>query len=224
VKLLPRMLADEDELDRRPREADVEADEAHHADAEGPTGPSFRWVLAVAIGALLPRLGYLFVFSDPENAGHGFTDAYHHWQIAYLTKEIGISHGPRLWDMRGVEYFWGLMHPLLMNVLFFATGSIDIVLARLLSLAFGSLVVVLIFLLCHRYWGMSVAVAASAFAALSPASIFNDDAGMVEPIAIALLLLGIWLTPKRGFWAGVAWGCAATASGSTTCRESRVLR
>lgn len=211
MKLLPRMLADEDELDRRPDEADIEAEEARRAHSESPVGPRLRWVLLVAIGALIPRLAYLFAFSDPENAGHGFTDAYHHWQIAYLTKEIGLSHGPRLWDMRGVEYFWGALHPFLMNLLFFATGSIDIVLARLLSLAFGSLVVVLIFLLCHRYWGVSVAVAASAFAALSPASVFNDDAGMVEPVAIALLLFGIWLTPKRGFWAGVAWGAAALA-------------
>ena len=205
------MLADEDELDRQPPEADFAAAEARQTKAESPPGPRHRWVFLVAIGALIPRLTYLFVFSDPENAGQGWTDAYHHWQIAYLTKEIGLSHGPRLWDMRGVEYFWGLMHPVLMNLLFFATGSIDIVLARLLSLAFGSAVVVLIFLLCHRYWGMRVAVAASAFAALSPASVFNDDAGMVEPIAIALLLVGIWWTPKRGFWAGVAWGCAAMA-------------
>jgi hypothetical protein len=175
MKLLPRLFADEDELDRQPPEADPEA-EALRAAAEEQTGPRHRWVLLVAIGALIPRLTYLFVFSDPENAGHGFTDAYHHWQIAYLTKEIGLSHGPRLWDIRGVEYFWGLLHPVLMDLLFFATGSVDIVLARLLSLAFGSLAVVLIFLLCHRYWGMPVAVAASAFAALSPASVFNDDA------------------------------------------------
>ena len=181
------------------------------AESERSVGPQRRWVILVAVGALIPRLAYLFVFSDPENAGNGFTDAYHHWQIAYLTKEIGLSHGPRLWDMRGVEYFWGPLHPILMNLLFFVTGSVDIVLARLLSLAFGTLVVVLIFLLCHRYWGMRVAVAASAFAILSPASVFNDDAGMVEPIAIALLLLGIWLTPRRGFWAGVAWGCSALA-------------
>jgi hypothetical protein len=158
----------------------------------------------------VPRLAYLFL-TNPENAGNGFTDAYHHWQIAYLTKEIGLSHGPRLWDMRGVEYFWGPVHPLLMDLLFFATGSSDILLARLLSLLAGTASVVLIFLLCHRYWGMHVAAAATAFAAISPVSVFNDDAGMVEPIAIALLLLGIWLTPKRGFWAGVVWGLAAAA-------------
>jgi hypothetical protein len=205
LKLLPRMLADEDELDRPARTEHA----AEPADAPVP-GPRRTWVVLVAAAALVPRLAYLFL-TDPENAGNGFTDAYHHWQIAYLTKEIGLSHGPRLWDMRGVEYFWGPVHPLLMDLLFFATGSPDILLARLLSLTAGTVSVVLIFHLCHRYWGMQVAVAAAAFAAFSPASVFNDDAGMVEPIAIALLLFGTWLTPKRGFWAGAAWGLAAAA-------------
>lgn len=208
MRLLPRILVDEEEEDRRIDRGDAFAKRAIEPEARSM---GLRWVILVAAVAAAPRLVYLFLFSDPENAGQGFTDAYHHWQIAYLTKEIGLSHGPRLWDMRGYEYVWGPLHPLLMNLLFFVTGSTDIVVARLLSLAFGSLAVVLIFLLCHRYWGMSVAIAASAFAALSPASVFNDDAGMVEPIAIALLLLGIWLTPKRGFWAGVAWGLAACA-------------
>ena len=169
------------------------------------------WLAGIAAVAALPRLVYLFFFSDPQNAGDPFTDAYHHWQIAYLTKEIGLSHGPRLWDMRGWEYFWGLLHPLLVNVLFFATGSTDILVMRLLSLAFGSLAVVLIFALCFRYWGLPVAILAGGFAALSPAAIFNDVAGMAEPIAVALMLLGIWLTPRRGFWAGLAWALAAMA-------------
>jgi hypothetical protein len=209
LRLLPRILADEDELDREPS---VTSDEATTQELGSEPAPHLsRWVAFVTALALVPRLGYLFIASDPENAGQGFTDAYHHWQIAYLTKEIGLTHGPRLWDLKGLEYFWGLVHPVLLNLLFFATGSVDIVLARLLSLAAGTLAVVLIFLLCHHYWGLHVALAASAFAALSPASVFNDDAGMVEPIAISLLLLGIWLTPKRGFWAGVAWGCAAMA-------------
>ena len=207
MKLLPRILADEEEEDRRIDRAQpiVEAEAEPQMARVG-----LRWVLLVAAAAVVPRLAYLFLFSNPQNAGDPFTDAYHHWQIAYLTKEVGLSHG-RLWDMRGWEYFWGPLHPALMSVLFFVTGSVDIVLARLLSLAFGSLAVVLIFLLCHRYWGMRVAIAAGAFAALSPVAVFNDDAGMAEPIAIALVLLGIWLTPRRGFLAGVAWGLAAMA-------------
>jgi hypothetical protein len=207
LKLLPRLLADEDDEERRIDRAESVAER----EAETPRTPvRFRWVLVVSAVAILPRLVYLFIAADPENAGDPFTDAYHHWQIAFLTNQVGLSHG-RLWDMRGWEYFWGPLHPLLMNALFFATGSFDIVLARLLSLAFGSLAVVMIFLLCHRYWGMRVAIAAAAFAALSPVAIFNDVSGLAEPIAIALVLLGIWLTPRRGFFAGIAWGLAAMA-------------
>src|SRR5439155_25074655 len=46
---------------------------------------------------------------------------------------------------------------------------------------------------------------------LSPVAIFNDTAGMAEPIAIALVLLGTWLLPRRGFWAGLVWAVAAMA-------------
>jgi hypothetical protein len=207
MKLMPKLLVDEEEDERR---IDETAAMPEPAPEPEPLSVPRRWILAVAAAAALPRLVYLFKFTDPQNAGDPFTDAYHHWQIAYLTKDIGLSHG-RLWDMRGWEYFWGLLHPALMNVLFFATGSIDIVLARLLSLAFGSLAVVLIFLICHRYWGTHVAIAAAAFAAVSPVAIFNDVAGMAEPIATALVLLGIWWAPKRGILAGVAWGLAAMA-------------
>jgi hypothetical protein len=206
LRLLPRILPTEEEEEQRI--------ERQYPEARGDGNPKrlqWGWPAGVAAAAVIPRLIYLFGFTNPQNAGDGFTDAYHHWQIAYLTKEIGLSHGPRLWDLRGWEYYWGLLHPALMTLLFFATGSPDIVLARLLSLVFGSLTVVLIFLLCHRYWGIKVAAASAAFAALAPASVFNDVAGMVEPIAVALVLFGIWLTPRRGFWAGLLWALAAMA-------------
>lgn len=205
MRLLPR-LAEEDELDHPA--VRVAAPPAEEAEARPVP---WRWLGAVAGLSLAVRLLYLFFVADPENAGHGFTDAYHHWQIAYLTREIGLSHGPRLWDLRGWEYFWGLLHPALMNLAFLVTGSFDIVVARLLSMVFGVATVVLIFLLCDRHWGREVAVASAAFAALLPAAVFNDDAGMAEPIAVALILFGIWLQPARGFWAGVAWGLAAMA-------------
>jgi len=204
--LLPR-LAEEDELD---------AEDAAHPTAKATPDVDhgavpWRRLVTLAGVALAARVGYLFLFTDPQNAGDGFTDAYHHWQIAYLTKTIGLSHGPRLWDMRGWEYFWGPVHPLLSDVLFFATGSTSIVVTRLLSALFGTAAVALIFALCHRYWGGRVATVATAFAALSPVSIFNDTAGMAEPIAIALILFGIWLAPRHGFWAGVVWAVAAMA-------------
>jgi hypothetical protein len=126
VKVLPRILPDEEEEDRRI------AEPGSAAVVDAVLLPlHWRWTVAVAAVAALPRLLYLFVFSDPENSGLGaYNDVWHHWQIAYLTKEIRLSApgGPRLWDLKGLDYFWGVLHPLLMVAVFDATGSIDIVL------------------------------------------------------------------------------------------------
>jgi len=210
VKLLPRFLADEDEEDRRI------AEEEQPAAAPVPEAASIAWywTLGLVVVATLPRLIYIFLVSNPENAGDGwYGDTYHHWQIAYLTKEVGLTTagGPRLWDLKGLEYFWGVLQPLMLVALFYLTGSIDIVLERLLSVAFGVLVVVLIFHLCRRHWGMRVAVPATLFAAFVPTSVFNDGQGILEPIGVGLTLLGIWLWPKRGLWTGVSWALAAMA-------------
>ncbi len=172
MKLLPRILAGEDE-EEGPPEPEPEAA------LESPGRQSalhWGWTLALAGGAALPRLLYMFVLTDPENPGiRRYGDVWHHWQIAYLTKEIGLSApgGPRLWDLKGLDYFWGVLHPLLMVGLFDLTGSIDIVLNRLVSAAFGVVVVVLLFHICRRFWGTHVAVGAALIAILLPTSVMN---------------------------------------------------
>ena len=206
MKLLPRLLAEEDEEDQAP-------DTFEEAPAAAPR-PQWAWVAAAAVVAAIPRLLYLFVFSDPENPGvRRYGDVWHHWQIAYLTKEIGLTapDGPRLWDLKGLDYFWGILHPLLMVAVFEVTGSIDIVLDRLVSLAFGVAVVVLVFLVCRRHWGTHVAVAAALVASLLPTSVMNDASGMLEPLGVALCLLGLIAWPRRGFWSGLAFGLASMA-------------
>ena len=211
MKILPRFLADEDEEERRIAQEDQQP-VAAPVPVAAPL--AWYWTAGVVVLAALPRLIYVFFVSNPENAGDGwYGDTYHHWQIAYLTKEIGLTApgGPRLWDLKGLEYFWGVLQPLMLVALFYLTGSIDIVLERLLSVAFGVLVVVLIFHLCRRHWGMRVAVPATLFAALVPTSVFNDGQGILEPIGVGLTLLGIWLWPKRGLWTGVSWALAAMA-------------
>ena len=200
---IARVLADEDQEDPQGE---------GYSRADVPLAFWSWWTLGLLFVALVPRVIYLFGISNPENAGDGlYTDVYQHWQIAYLTKEIGLSHGLRLWDLKGVEYFWGVLHPIVLVFLFFVTGSTDIVVARIQSLVFGSLSVVLIFHLCQRYWNLSVALAATAFAAFAPTSVFNDASGMLEPMGVSLSLLGIWLLPKRSFRAGIAWGLATAA-------------
>lgn len=176
---------------------------------------SWRWVAAVALVAGLPRVLYLFLLSNPQNPGlRVYDDVWHHWQIAYLTKEVGLAagDGPRLWDLKGLDYFWGILHPLLMVAVFAITGSTDIVLLRLVSTGFGVLDVVLVFAICRLLWNTQVAVAAAAFAAVLPTSVMNDASGMLELMGVALCLLGIWAwLSRRGFWSGIAFGLAAMA-------------
>ena len=212
MKLLPRILPTEEEEDRRLDEPEPAAQ---------PEAPSRQraspWLLTVAIAvvAAVPRLLYLFVFTDPENPGLGaYNDVWHHWQIAYLTKEIGLSApgGPRLWDLKGLDYFWGVLHPLLMVGVFDVTGSIDIVLNRLVSMVFGIAVVVLLFHIARRYWGTQVALGAALVASFLPTSVMNDTSGMLEPLGVALCLFGIWAWGRQhGFWSGLAFGLATMA-------------
>jgi hypothetical protein len=209
LKLLPRILPDE-------VEEELALDRPLDVDPEPQARPlHWAWTVALAAGAALPRLLYLFVFSDPENPGiRRYGDVWHHWQIAYLTKEIGLSApgGPRLWDLKGLDYFWGVLHPLLMVAIFDLTGSIDIVLNRLVSLAFGVAVVLLVFHLCRRHWGTRTAAGAALMAIFLPTSVMNDASGMLEPLGVALCLLGLWAWPRRGgFWAGLAFGLATMA-------------
>jgi hypothetical protein len=202
-----RILAREDELE----------DEEHPAEdpprAVAPAG--WRWIAAVAALAAIPRLVYLLAVSDPENPGLGvYDDVWHHWQIAYLTKEIGLfaPGGPRLWDLKGLDYFWGILHPLLMVAVFALTGSIDIVLLRLVSVVFGVITAVLLFDISRRLWNMQVAVAVALFACVLPTSVMNDASGMLEPMGVALCLVGIWAwTRGSGGWSGIAFGLAAMA-------------
>jgi hypothetical protein len=212
LRLLPRILADEADEDAALDRAEEDQTNAGPAETRAPP-LHWGWTAALAAAAATPRLLYLFVFSDPENPG-AYGDVWHHWQIAYLTKEIGLgaANGPRLWDLKGLDYIWGILHPLLMVAVFAITGSIDIVLTRLVSLACGVLAVVLLFHLCRRYWDNAVAWGVALFAVLLPTSVMNDASGMVEPLGVVLCLLGLWSWPRRGgLWSGLWWGLATMA-------------
>jgi hypothetical protein len=171
-------------------------------------------IIAIALGifflALLPRLYVLFFVTDPQNPGMGwYGDTFHHWQIAYLSKEIGFSQGfLRLWDFKGMEYFWGLLHPLSLSFLFTITGSIDIVIPRLLSITAGSASLVILFFLLRRYFNPQVALAGVLLATLNPVAIFSDTVGMQEPLGLVLLFLGLLLWPKHPGLTGLIWALA----------------
>ncbi|MFQ5922275.1 MAG: hypothetical protein ACE5M4_05475, partial [Anaerolineales bacterium] len=71
---------------------------------------SIRWPAILTAAALfslitlaaIARLYVLFFVTEPQNPGLGwYGDVFHHWQIAYLSQEIGFSEGfLRLWDFK----------------------------------------------------------------------------------------------------------------------------
>lgn len=160
--------------------------------------------------ALAARLYFIFIISGTQNAGVGwYGDTYHHWQIAYLTKTIGLKHSfLRLWDLKGMEYFWGPLHPLLLSFLFWITGSADILITRIVSMSFGLGCLALLYTLVRRYWNTRAALAILFFGALFPIAVFNDVSGMLEPIGVFFLLLGVYFWPKIPFLVGFSWALA----------------
>lgn len=166
----------------------------------------FFIALAIFATSIAIRIYFLYNFTDPENAGDGwYGDTYHHWQIAYLTKEIGLGESfLRLWDLKGMEYFWGPVHPLLMILMFAVTGVKSIVLSRILSIIFGSGVLALLYLIAKKNWNRWVGVSAALLSMVNPVVIFNDSSGMLEPIGLFFLLLAIILLKPKPIIAGVS--------------------
>jgi len=205
----PFKLLDEEEEDH---------EKAAEAEAKVPKSSTTQKVLVIFCVlflfalAIIPRLYFLFFVSDPQNAGLGwYGDVYHHWQIAYLSKEIGFTHGiTRLWDLKGLEYFWGIGYSYILVILFALFGSADIIIPRLLDVVLGSFSIVLIFLIVRKYFNFLTAAVASVFAALNPISVFNDTSGMHEPVGIFFLLLGILFFENGAFLSGLFLAVAST--------------
>ena len=185
-----------------------------HQDEEGTKD----WTRIIVVGAgifllaALPRLLVVFAITDVDNPGIGwYNDTFHHWQIARLSQEVGFDQGfLRLWDFKGLEYFWGLLHPLILISLFTVTGSIDILIPRLVSLVSGSASIVLLYFLLKRHFNVHVALTGAILAILLPVAVFADSAGLLQPISIFLFLLGLLFWPKHAAWAGIAWALSGT--------------
>src|SRR5260370_32373192 len=66
LRLMPRILFDEEEEDRR---IDRAGPSAQRSSQPEPPSVGLRWVILVAAGAVVPRLVYLFAFSRPDQPG-----------------------------------------------------------------------------------------------------------------------------------------------------------
>lgn len=183
----------------------------NHLPGEKESKKNRKWIIIVTVilflVSLAIRLFFIFIKTDPDNAGAGwYNDSYHHWQIAYLTKEIGLGKSfLRLWDLTGLEYFWGLLQPLVLILVFTVTGTADIAVIRILNSVFGSLSYVILFLLIRKHISWQAGLGAAILAILNPIAIFTDTSGMQEPLAILLMLSGVYFWPARPVFTGISW-------------------
>lgn len=169
----------------------------------------FRILIPVFLIALIPRVVYMFFLSDPIVPGW-YTDTFHHWQVAFLSKEIGFSNGfLRLWDFKGMEFFWGLLHPLLLAILFFFSGSTSIIIPRLLTIFAGSLSIVFLFILISRYFNQKTAWTVALFASFFPLTLFSNTVGMQEELGFVMILGGFLLWPSNPIAVGILFALAS---------------
>lgn len=168
------------------------------------------WPIGIFFLALLPRLYFIFVASEPDNPGAGvFVDTYHRWQIAYLSRKIGWSREHRLWDLRGFEYLWGVFHPFLLNIVFSLTGRIDIWLSRVLSSLTGSGIAALFYLFGKRFFNFLVGLTVGLFIAFFPLFVLVDASGSIESLSFLLLFTAVWFWSKAPFLTGFLLALAA---------------
>ena len=167
----------------------------------------FLWGLGVFLFALATRLIYLYKFQDPHVVGiDWYGDVYHHWQVAIFTRDVGFHEGfLRLWDLKGLEYYWGLLHPLSLITGFSLLGTTDIIVPRLVGSFFSAAAITMLFLIIKRHFNILSALAAVVLAALMPVNLFSDTLGMQEPLGLFLLRSGIYFWPKHAFWTGAFW-------------------
>jgi len=161
--------------------------------------------IAIFLAALVLRLVYLFLIV-PTDPAH---DSYHHWQIAYYSLHMGMPRGGRLWDLTGMEYFWGLFPTFTRMFLLWGLSTSSILPFRIFNAVLGSATAGLSYMIGLRHFGRFAARLASALVAFLPLTIFNSILGLNETIAAFFATIAIYLYHSRPYLSGLSLGLAS---------------
>lgn len=167
-----------------------------------------KWVVFLFSMAFAFRLLLIFVVTRPEFTGW-YGDAYHHWQIAYYTLHMGLKQNPpRMWDLNGMEYYWGILPTLVESLLLWVFNTASMLPFQIFNSMIGSLSVCLIYLLSKRHFSERVGIMTALLTAINPVVASTDISGMLESLGIFLLLFAIFFYDKRPFHCGLLLGLA----------------
>jgi len=158
-------------------------------------------VLGFFLAALAVRLVYLFLVVPVDWVG----DSYHHWQVAWFTLNIGLGQG-RLWDLKGVEYYWPPLPSLLEAFLMWLFRSPSIMLMRLANVVVGATSVAVSYLV-GRWFDEGVGVSTAAALVFFPLTLNCEVLGLHEPLMVLFALLGVLMFLRgRDFYSGLLLG------------------
>lgn len=158
-------------------------------------------IITILTLALITRLLYLYYVVPTDWIG----DSYHHWQIAIYTLKIGLPQG-RMWDLKGVEYYWPPLPTLIEASLMSLIGNTSINNMRFLNSLFGSISVIIIYLIGSRY-RKGIGLTAAAAMLFFPLTLNTEVLALHEPLMGLFFLLGMYLFLKgKRFYAGTLFG------------------
>lgn len=171
--------------------------------------PKIRVVCFLFLLALAFRLSFLLAVSGLEYCGW-YHDSYHHWQIAYYTLHKGLKEAPpRMWDLNGMEYFWGLLPTLTESFLLWTFNTTSMAPFRVFNSTMGSLSTCLIYLLGKKYFNKQTGLFSAILVAACPVLWEVDTSGMLDPMGVTFLLLALLLYERSPLACGFSLGLAS---------------
>jgi len=135
-------------------------------------------------------------------------DSFHHWQIAYYTLKIGLGQG-RMWDLGGMEYFWGVFPHLVEAFIFLLLRTTSILPYRVFNMVLGSLTVWLIYLISRDQFNWEVGLYAALFSALCPVLVVFDILALQDTTALFLAVAAFYFHKKHPILSGILFGLAS---------------
>ena len=160
-------------------------------------------IYGIFASALAVRLAFILLVVPIDFAW----DSYHRWQIAYYTLNIGLQNG-RMWDLFGMEYFWGMLPEFVEAFLLWLFNTASILPFRIFNSVLGSASVCLLYNISKRYYGENVAFFSSALAAVCPPLVIWDTIALDGTLGVFLLLVSLHFYKDRQYLCGIALGLA----------------
>lgn len=169
-----------------------------------PNSKETKISLGIIIVGLAIRLFNLFFITPVDFRW----ESYHYWQIAYYTLNVGTKHF-RMWDLGGMEYFWGPLPIWIQSILLWIFRTSSMVPFRFFNILIGCATIFLAYRIGLRYGDSTSAKISAMIAAVNPILIFNNIIGMEETLGVFFILLSLLVISDRWVYGGVFLGLAS---------------